>query len=287
MLGAVSMRGPPMEAITVRRMGFEFPDDLELVFVRDEPGLSYTFVGTWMLLPYLEPYLIRSMREALPRIESPDLRADVQAFCAQEGQHYREHARANDVVRRRLPGARGLADLEREIAAEFEAFSKQRSLRWNLAYAEGFEALTAAQSLTQFEERVFARMTGPLRDLMEWHIMEELEHRTVAFDVYRTLFGGYFYRLFVGLWAQWHFLSRGGRLARCLASADRASFRGRRASRRWLLRYALRALPRVLAIYMPWYDPRRAPLPTACLEARERYSRAAQHVGRAAAAVAS
>lgn len=278
-----------MEAITVRKMGFAFPEDLELVFVRDEPGLSYTFVGTWMLLPYLEPYLIRSMREALPRIESPDLRADVQAFCAQEGQHYREHARANEVVRRRLPGATQLAEIEREIAAEFESFSKRRSLRWNLAYAEGFEALTAAQSHTQFEEGVFARMTGPLRDLMEWHIMEELEHRTVAFDVYRALYGGYFYRLFVGLWAQWHFLSRGTRLAQCLARADREAFRAasaRRPARGWLARYVWRALPRVLAIYMPWYDPRRAPLPAACLEARDRYTRAAQHVGRPAAATA-
>lgn len=95
-----------MEEILVRKMAFAFPDDLELVFIRGEPGLSYTFVGTWMLLPYLEPYLIRAMREALPRIESPGLREDVQRFCAQEGQHYREHARANDAIRTRRPASR-------------------------------------------------------------------------------------------------------------------------------------------------------------------------------------
>ena len=146
-----------MEAITVRKMGFEFPPDLELIFIRDEPGLSYTFVGTWMLLPYLEPYLIRSMREALPQIASPELRAEVQGFCAQEGQHYREHARANDAIRTRKPGFAKLAEIEREIAAEYESFTRDRSLLWNLAYAEGFEALTAAQASTQFDERVFER----------------------------------------------------------------------------------------------------------------------------------
>lgn len=275
-----------MEAITVRKMGFEFPADLELIFIRGEPLLSYTFLGTWMLLPYLEPYLIRTMREALPRIDSAQLRADVQGFCAQEGQHYREHARANDAIRTRRPGFAELAQIEREIAAEYESFTRERSLRWNLAYAEGFEALTAAQSRVQFEERVFERMTGPLRDLMEWHIMEELEHRTVAFDVYRALYGGYFYRLFVGVWAQWHFLSRGARLAKCMARADREAFAPalRSRSRGWLLRYWLRAIPRVLHIYLPWYDPRGIPMPEACREARERYTRSAQHVAAPSAA---
>ena len=30
--------------------------------------------------------------------------------------------------------------------------------------------------------------------MFRWHFMEEIEHRTVAFDVYQNLFGGYFYR---------------------------------------------------------------------------------------------
>jgi hypothetical protein len=271
-----------MEAITVRKMAFEFPSDLELIFIRDEPGLSYTFVGTWMLRPYLEPYLIRTLRDALPQIASSELRAEVQGFCAQEGQHYREHARANDAIRTRRPGFAKLAEIEREIAAEYESFTRDRSLRWNLAYAEGFEALTAAQSRAQFEERVFARMRGPLRDLMEWHIMEELEHRCVAHEAYLACGGGYFYRVAVGLWAQWHFLSRGARLARCMARADRESFAAARTRGRgvrwWLVRYALRALPHVLHIYMPWYDPRRLPMPPEFHDARERFTRSARQV---------
>ena len=38
--------------------------------------------------------------------------------------------------------------------------------------------------------------------MIEWHFVEELEHRTLAFDVYEPIVGDYFYRLFVGVWAQ-------------------------------------------------------------------------------------
>ncbi len=32
-----------MNSITVRRMDFYFPDDIDQVYVKDDPGLSYFF----------------------------------------------------------------------------------------------------------------------------------------------------------------------------------------------------------------------------------------------------
>jgi predicted metal-dependent hydrolase len=34
--------------------------------------------------------------------------------------------------------------------------------------------------------------------------VEEIEHCAVSFDVYDHVCGGYFYRLAVRIWAQWH-----------------------------------------------------------------------------------
>lgn len=41
--------------------------------------------------------------------------------------------------------------------------------------------------------------------LFVWHLTEETEHRAVTFNIYKHLFGGYFYRLFVGIYGQYHF----------------------------------------------------------------------------------
>jgi predicted metal-dependent hydrolase len=84
----------------------------------------------------------------------------------------------------------------------------------------------------------------------------------VAFDVYKHVVGGYFYRLAAGLHAQWHMGSWIGRVARYMVGADTESLakyggiEGRKERSRMGRRAALRGLlPRVLPTYLPWYTP--------------------------------
>ena len=48
-----------MENMMIRRMDFAFQSDMDLVFIKDDPDMSFMFLGAWMMLPYLEPFLIR------------------------------------------------------------------------------------------------------------------------------------------------------------------------------------------------------------------------------------
>ena len=141
-----------MHDITVRRMQFDFPR-------RNRPGdhrgrtrrVVLRCSGLSLLLPYLEPYLIRTMNEAKKRIDDPDLLKDLERFNAQEGQHYRQHRRFNEAVR--MSGFPQLAELEAELDADYRRFSEERSLQFNLAYAEGFEALTTATARLRFRDQ--------------------------------------------------------------------------------------------------------------------------------------
>ncbi len=248
--------------ITVRRMGFEFPDEIDPVFIPGEPEESFGIIGLSLLLPYLEPYLIRTMKVAKQHIGDADLLEDLERFSAQEGQHYREHMRFNAALgREKFPG---LAALEAELAEDYQRFTRTRSLRFNLAYAEGFEALTTAVARFAFEERGLGEMDSPVADLIAWHTIEELEHRTVAFDVYNHVCGGYLYRLVFGLFAQWHLTRFVRRVTRYMLETDPEAVRRagasaeRRAGQRMRTRLALRKLlPNVLRTYLPWYTPHR------------------------------
>ncbi len=268
----------------VRRMNFEFADDMDLVFIQDDPRLSYFFVGAWMMLPYLEPFLIRTIQEAMGRIRDEALLEDMKRFCAQEGQHYRQHARANDIVRRRHPAGPRLMALEQEFEALLKRWSHEKPLRFRLAYAEGFESMTCAGARTQMEIGMFDDMKEPIRGLMLWHIMEEIEHRTVCFDAYHRAVGDYVYRLGVGVWAQNHYLRWCQRFAAAMIEADPQTIARfdhpdlRAKCARRAQNYFRNLLPKQLATYMPWYDPRRIRLPDQFEPARQTYTRLAASV---------
>jgi len=249
-----------MNEITVRKMEFDFPEEIDPVFIEGSPEESYSSIGLSLLLPYLEPYLIRTMKVAKKQITDPELIDDLERFSAQEGHHYRQHMRFNAAIRRQ--GFPELAELEAKLEADYQRFSKTRSLRFNLAYAEGFEALTTATAQFAFEERNLETLRSPIGDLMAWHMIEELEHRTVAFDVYDRVCGGYLYRLCIGLFAQWHMLRFIIRVTRYMIAADpdamarnggKAGLKERNRMRGAVARRGL--LPKILRTYRPGYTP--------------------------------
>jgi predicted metal-dependent hydrolase len=255
------------QPIVVRQMDFDFPADIDPVVVAGDPQQSYMMIGLSLLLPYLEPYLIRTMKEAKKQISDPELIDDLERFSAQEGQHYRQHMLLNDAIR--LQGFPKLAELEKVLDADYRRFSKTRSLRFNLAYAEGFEALTTASARFSFERNSDSETHPAVEALFQWHLVEELEHRTVAFDVYEHVCGGYAYRLIAGLYAQWHMGSFIRRVTRYMIEADPAAIErcggkeGLRARRRKAgpeLRKLF--LPKLLKTYSPRYTPHDIPFDT-------------------------
>jgi|SRR5579872_258596 len=262
--------------ITVRRVRFDFPEGLDTIFIDGEPEESYQNVALSLLLPYLEPYLIRTMRAARPRVKDGALLADLDKFVEQEGQHYRQHAAFNAAIH-----GRGLAvvkPLEEELEDDYRRFLRSESLAFNLAYAEGFEAFTAATACAMLEGGM-SNWQLAARDLFVWHIVEELEHRTVAFDVYQHVVGSYAQRLRVGLFAQRHLLRFVLRAAGRLIHADPrtlADYGGREGRRARLRRLRFRLLrdllPRLLRTYSPRYNPRDIRLPAALPELTARYT---------------
>jgi predicted metal-dependent hydrolase len=262
--------------IPVRTLRFEIPASLDPVIIRDEPEESYLNVAMSLLLPHLEPYLIRTMCKARPQITTPALAADLDAFCGQEGQHYRQHAALNQAFR--AWGLSGADALEAAVAADYKRFSAERPLRFNLAYAEGFEALTTAMALVFVGEDT-SRWDPIALDLFQWHLTEELEHRTVAFEVYEHVVGSYAYRAAVGAFAQWHLLRFLKRAADAMLAADPRTERayggaaGRRAREpRMRALFAQKVWPRLRQTYRPSYSPRAIALPATVAEFSRRYS---------------
>ena len=266
-----------MDTITVRQMPFEFPDEIDPVFVAGDYRQSFSIIAGSLLLPHLEPYLIRSMKAAEPHVTDPAVLDGLRRFCAQEGQHYRMHQKFNATIRR--AGFPGLEDFERELSDDYHRFSRTKSLRFNLAYAEGFEALTMNAIKRLMEPDGFGPDLPPFLEMVEWHFTEELEHRTVAFDVYEHVCGGYPYRLAVGTWAQWHFTSWIRRVTSYMLKASPQPKRavvepveGAIAQKMPKMPTVRSLFPGLLRIYLPSYTPHDVEIAPGIEALAEKYS---------------
>ena len=271
-----------MNTITVRQMPFEFPDEIDPVFMEGDPEGSFGMIAASLLLPHLEPYLIRTMKAAAKHVTDPKVMEGLRAFSAQEAQHYKMHAKFNEAIR--TAGFPRLEELEKELSDDYHRFSNTKSLRWNLAYAEGFEALTMNVIKILMEPDGLDNPESAVMQMWEWHFVEELEHRTVAFDVFDHVVGGYWYRLAVGVYAQWHFTRWIRKVSRHMlevspppkrtAEEKRKRARMRRQALGDFLRNHLGAY---LRIYLPSYSPHRIEIAPQMQVLAEKYDAMATH----------
>lgn len=174
------------EPITVRRMSFELTPDIPDNWGAD----NNTFITALMTalsasFPAGERYFIDSVRHYAERIEDPELKARVRAFIGQEANHTKEHLAFN-----RFLAARGAPTLriEKRVEAILNKLRAERSPAVNLAHTVALEHLTAflASAALENPELFFEKMHPTVAAFWGWHLIEEIEHRSVAFEVYKT-----------------------------------------------------------------------------------------------------
>ena len=194
--------------ITVRRMELEFPtsEEFDPVWTAGNPTVSYFTLGLSLYLPYLEPYIIKALRSATHLVKDDDLLENIDKFCRQEAQHYKQHEKFNALIHERdYPG---LAEIEAQCKAEFEDWLENKPLKYNVGFVEGFESYTTQGAVAALNSGRLnsKRVNQKIADLFRWHLTEEIEHRNVAFDVYEHIYGDYVYRVKMCWTAQWHVL---------------------------------------------------------------------------------
>ncbi len=185
--------------LVVRRIPFDFPDDLEPVWNSQQREWSHMVNGASLVMPYLEPFLISTLREAAKEIQDEAVLEEAAGFMAQEAQHYRTHRRYNELLKSK--GYPALSDVEADIKRGYDKLSK-RSLTYKLAYACGFETMTLGVTSWLVRERtkLFGDSDTRVASFILWHFVEEAEHKRAAFDVYQAARGHYWQRV-VGVFA--------------------------------------------------------------------------------------
>jgi predicted metal-dependent hydrolase len=174
----------------VRRPNFDFAAGFPRWWHSGEPWLTHYWNSFSMLFPLGERHtvdLARACLEPLQAAQQPALLADVRAFIGQEAAHRRAHIEYNRVLQ-----AQGYTNSVEPLLVRQLQQARRRSLRTQLAMGAAFEHWTA--SIAELNLARTARNDGMAelpRQVWEWHGAEELEHKSVLFDLYRWSGGGY------------------------------------------------------------------------------------------------
>lgn len=266
--------------LIARKVQFDW-SKTELDWIPGQPFASYFINEINMILPAGEFWFCKLYNKALPLVTDAKLREDVQLFIRQEAMHARGHGSA---VKEYL-AARGLSVdrnmrimdwlFEQPLAdAPFgRKLPKAVEKRWlvfRLGLIAAIEHMTCVLGTYALHNRQWdaAGADPTLLDLIRWHGAEEVEHRSVAFDLYRHLGGGYLSRYYLAtiavplifaLWADGaaHIMGQDHRFAHKRPSAfkpwiwlewSRVARTGHLPSLLWLAR-------KELPFFLPWYNP--------------------------------
>ncbi len=181
--------------IAPRQASFPVPEGTPRYWFDGDPFLTHVMNALSLTFPEGERLFIASVRACRELVRDPTLTAQVRGFLAQESLHRREHDVFNSWLR-----TLGL-DVDayyQEIAELLSVDTPRDSARVRLAVTcalEHFTAILAEQWLTRRDLRENAH--PHVRALWTWHALEELDHKAVAFDVYRAAGGSYLLRVLV------------------------------------------------------------------------------------------
>ncbi len=183
-----------VSSIPVRQLHVDFAAGFPRWWNNGEPYLSHYWNSFSMLFPLGERHTIDIARDCLVDLETsnrPVLLADARAFIGQEAAHRRVHIEYNQVL-----DAQGYSNNVEPLLKWQLHQARRRSLCTQLAMGAAFEHWTT--TIADFNLGTPTRNDGMAelpRRVWEWHGAEESEHKSVLFDLYLWIGGGYWRRI--------------------------------------------------------------------------------------------
>jgi uncharacterized protein len=169
--------------IPPRHVDFRFPDQTRYAF--DDNAAATAFLAVLSgIFPAGERFFAESVRRFRDRVTDDHLKACISGFMGQEALHGQQHERLNDYFR-----AHGFDTRVPDRGVRLGLWLLERlPHKQQLACTALMEHFTARLAQEWLVNEHFRKRTDPeFLKLWQWHALEELEHKSVAYDVYLLL----------------------------------------------------------------------------------------------------
>lgn len=183
---------------------FDLKAALATDWVDNDPFMTAVLNALSLSFPAGERNFIESIKHYERTIKDEKLLNEIRMFYKQEGIHSREHMKYNQL----LCEQRGydLKALEKVYIDHIKSVKNNPRVTplMMLASTVAAEHFTATLGEKVLEGEFLENVEGPMGDLWRWHSLEEIEHKSIAFDVYTEVGGTYGLRAAVMRVTMWN-----------------------------------------------------------------------------------
>lgn len=179
--------------IPIRRVDLAFDETIPNHWLAGSPVATHFFNGLNLVFPDGERFFIRAVQDHLDQIKDESLRARIKGFFGQEGWHAHEHERYFATLEQQGYQVSGFLRRFHRFIALSNRFVPAAV---RLSLTAGAEHYTATLGASALDNILIDKAHPVMRQLIYWHATEELEHKSVAFDVLQQTHPSYVLRIF-------------------------------------------------------------------------------------------
>ena len=187
--------------IRARRFDVDYSKtELDKHWALGDPFLTHWLNAYTMTIPGGEAMIVKTVEEHMDKIEDRRLKKEAQGLIGQELSHSQGHLKFIDLLHRQ-----GYSTRFFEVITNFLSYKIMEPTSTpvqRLAFITGVERINELFAEVTLASGVLRKVPAPAGILYEWHLAEEIEHKSVVFDLYHHVYGSRFwlrYGMFMSL----------------------------------------------------------------------------------------
>ncbi|MDY7224923.1 metal-dependent hydrolase [Hyalangium rubrum] len=176
-----------------RRTAFSFPHSIPRHWLAGNPVRTHFFNAINLFVVSFEDFMGRVMRSRLSHLKDPDFERQIRGFMGQEATHSFVHAKYLQNLREQGYQIDRYLNVCEHIFSHW--FERRLGMLLCVATIAGFEHLTALLAEIILSGKMMRGAEPSMAEAWEWHAAEEIEHKSLAFDLLMATRRSYLLRM--------------------------------------------------------------------------------------------
>lgn len=172
------------------RINYTQPHSIQKHWVKNDGFLSHWMNAYTLTIPGGEDFNVRTIRSYIDEISDEELRSTAQGFVAQELSHGKAHEQFLSVLEGQGYNTKIFLSIYNFLS--FKVLEPLSTKLSKLAFVVAVERINELIAEVNLGHKLLDDSPSEAANLYKWHFAEEIEHKSVAYDVYQDVSGNRF-----------------------------------------------------------------------------------------------